>query len=162
MVRPMRISNRRIIEIGALLLVLMPPVLVIAIKGDPLFVGAWYYLAAPVVVISAAALVQPQIWLLIGIALGSSLSFLAYQWVQLTAQRVEGLLGLGHLFSVSGALIAALAIAYISRRRNWEDPRGLFVAGLVAWAVGFVIAQVIVCNTVFYCGGILSPLSQLN
>jgi hypothetical protein len=162
MVTPMRISNRRIIKIGALLLVLMPPVLVIAMKGDPLFVGAWYYLAVPVVLIGGAALVQPQMWLLVGIALASSLSFLAYQWVQLTAQRVEGLLGLGHLFAMPGALIAALAIAGISRRWDWDDPRGLFVAGLVASAVGFMIAQVIVCNTVFYCGGILSPLSQLN
>jgi hypothetical protein len=131
---------------------LLLPWVIVAFKGDPLYLGLWYYVAVPLSVIGSAALVRPGGWFLIGVAVTLSFSFLAYQWIQLTGNRPEGLLGLGHVFSVPGAFIATLGAAIVARLRSWRSALYSFLAGLCASAAGFLIAQLVVCSTLMYCG----------
>ena len=138
--------------IAAVIAFLLLPLLVVAVKGDPLYVGLWYYLVLPLAVVGGAALARPGRWFLVGVAAAVSLSLLAYQWIQLTRARPEGLLVLGHLFSLPGAFIGGLGVAIIARLRGWKGSLRLFWIGLGTAAAGFMIAQTIICNTLMYCG----------
>lgn len=135
-------------------IVVLLPLIVVAIKGDLLFVGLWYYLAVPIGIILLPAIIQPRASFLMGAATAVSVSFLAYQGIQLSLSRPEGLLALGHLFSAPGALIGAIALALVSRLRKWTQPSLLLGVGFGGTIVGFLVAQVIVCSTKMYCGAL--------
>ena len=65
----------------------------------------------------------------------------------------QGLLGLGHLFSLPGLGIAAVMAAVAARRRR-ARPWMAFAAGLAACSIGFAVAQIVACRSLMYCGAL--------
>ena len=74
------------------------------------------------------------------------------------ATRPEGLLGLGHLFSLPGAFIGVLVTAIVARKKAATHPFVLFLFGFVGLLVGYFLNQLVVCNTVMWCGPLSLPL----
>lgn len=72
----------------------------VLIKGDPLYMGLGYYLAVFLVLLVLGAALRTRPLFLTGASLALSFTFLAYMAVNMLADRPEGLLGLGHLFSL--------------------------------------------------------------
>lgn len=87
-----------------------------------------------------------------GAVLGLSVTFLIYLSLNWSAERPEGLLGLGHLFSLPGAAIGLVLSAYIVKTRSIAGVWVGFTMGLLGVLAGFFINQVVVCNTVMWCG----------
>ena len=125
-------------------------------NGDSLYLGIWYYFAAP------AAMVLIALWLRVGpyfalaASIGLALTYLPYFYVQLTAARPEGLLGLGHMFSVPGAALGLITAASVLKRAKQPGKLEIVVFGSTLVLAGFGIANLALCNSMLYCGKVLS------
>jgi len=121
--------------------------------GDPAYLGPWYFLLAWGGVIGLIQLGKAPPLSTLGAATALAVTFLGYWAWQASLPRPEGLLGLGHLFSLPGLALAAVIVAVLARRRGLR-PAGAFAATFAASIAGFAIAQLIVCRTALYCGAI--------
>jgi len=133
-------------------------VIVVLLKGDALYVGLWYYLVVPIVVLGVCAAFQLTPFFLFGTASAIAISMLTVMSVNWRASRPEGLLGLGHIFSLPGAFIGAGAAAFVARKLNVVNPYLAFVLGLVGFGIGYFLNQLLVCNTVMWCGPLSLPI----
>jgi hypothetical protein len=127
------------------------------IIGDPLYAGTWYYLIVWLGLVGLVQIAKAPPLLTTGAAVALAASFLFYWVWQASLPGPEGLLGLGHLFSLPGIGIAAILAAVIARSRQLL-PWTAFAAGLLACCAGFAIAQFVVCQSVLYCGSLLGWL----
>lgn len=148
----MRIFSRRIdvtiaFGIGAALLAAT------SIIGDPIYAGIWYYLVAWFALVGLIQIAKPPPLLTSGAAVALAASFLFYWAWQASLPRLEGLLGLGHLFSLPGVGFGAIVAAVIARKRQLL-PWAAFSVGLLACCAGFTIAQFVVCQSMLYCGSL--------
>ena len=123
------------------------------VLGDPIYAGIWYYLVTWLGLIGLAQVAKAPPLFTTGAAMALTASFLLYWAWQASLQSPDGLLGLGHLFSLPGLGIAAVIAAVTARRRRLT-PGIAFVVGLLACCAGFAIGQIVVCRTVMYCGAL--------
>lgn len=123
--------------------------------GDALYIGIWYYIAVPVFAYLLGSFFKPVSLFQTGNSLGVAILFLFYLNINWQATRPEGLLGLGHLFSLPGAAIGICLSAFLLKRKKAPSFIIAFCAGLFGVVFGFFLNQIIVCNTVMWCG----PLS---
>lgn len=131
--------------------------ILVLIKGDPLYMGLWYYLAVFLVLLVLGAALRPRPLFLTGASLALSFTFLAYMAVNMLADRPEGLLGLGHLFSLPGALIGTLVGTVLLARRPGAGAGKGFAMGLAGLGGGFLANQWLVCQTLMWCGPLSLP-----
>lgn len=121
--------------------------------GDPIHAGIWYYLIAWFGLVGVVQVAKAPPLLTAGAAVALASSFLLYWAWQASLPEPDGLLGLGHLFSMPGIGIAAVTAAVIARRRQML-PAAAFTTGLLVCCMGFAIAQLVVCRSVMYCGAL--------
>jgi len=121
--------------------------------GDPIYAGAWYYLIAWFALVGLVQIAKAPPLLTTGAAMALAGSFLFYWTWQASLPQPQGLLGLGHLFSLPGLGIAAVMAAVTARWRR-ARPWMAFAAGLVACSIGFVVAQIVACRSLMYCGAL--------
>lgn len=121
--------------------------------GDPIYAGTWYHLLAWLGLVGMVQIAKAPPLFTTGAAFALAASFLFYWAWQASLPRPEGLLGLGHLFSLPGLGIAAVIAAVIARRSQML-PWAAFAAGLLACSIGFAIAQFGVCQSMLYCGSL--------
>lgn len=141
--------NLDAIVAGAIALLLPSVVLFL---GDPIYVGIWYYFAVPTVALGLAAAFRVKPPFLIGTSLAVAITLLAYMSINWRATHPEGLLALGHLFSLPGASIGIIVGAIISKRI--QHPLVVLLFGFFGMTSGFLINQFILCNTVMWCGAL--------
>ena len=133
-------------------------VVIVMIKGDALYLGLWYYIAVPVVVLGTCSLFRPAPLFLFGAAFAIAISMLALMSVNWLAARPEGLLGLGHIFSLPGAFAVVLGIIFVAKKKQITRPLSAFLLGFGGWGGGYFINQLAVCNTVMWCGFLSLPI----
>lgn len=126
---------------------------VVFVFGDPAYLGPWYYLLAWGGLIGLIQIGKAPPLSTLGGTTALTATFLGYWAWQASLPRPEGLLGLGHLFSLPGLALAAVMVAVLARRRRLK-PVSAFAAAFAACSAGFGIAQFIVCRTALYCGAI--------
>jgi hypothetical protein len=127
----------------------------VLIEGDALYIGLWYYLFVPFAILGLCAIIRPKPFFFFGASLALSITFISYLLINWGASRPDGLLGLGHLFSLPGALIGVLIAASISKRHVFVGSPLATIVGFLGVSLGFLSNQLLVCNTVMWCG----PLS---
>lgn len=142
-----RIDSSVAFAIGSLLL------LATLVIGDPIYVGTWYYLLVWLGLVGVIQIAKAPPLFTTGATFALAASFLFYWAWQVSLPRPEGLLGLGHLFSLPGLGIAAVIAAVIARRHQMP-PWAAFAAGLLACCTGFAAAQFVVCQSMFSCGSL--------
>ncbi|UWX04228.1 hypothetical protein H1235_02575 [Pseudoxanthomonas sp. NC8] len=120
------------------------------LAGDPVYVGLWYYLAVPAVALGLTALLRARPLFLSGASLAVAITLLAYMCINWRAARPDGLVALGHLFSLPGAAVGLLLAAVPVRRAR--HPLAALLLGLGGLLGGFLANQLVVCNTVMWCG----------
>jgi len=133
----------------------------IFILGDPLYVGLWYYIAIPLVAYFLSIYFKPQRFFLTGIILTILFSFAPYFYQNLTETKPEGLIALGHLFSLPGFALGIIVAGYFIKSKGFNP----FLTLIISFAIsllGFLINQLIVCNMVMYCGTFIWPLSIMS
>lgn len=132
--------------------------IVVLFKGDALYLGLWYYLTVPIVVLGICAAFQIAPFFLFGTSIAIAISMLALMSVNWRATSPDGLLGLGHLFSLPGAFVGALAVAFFARKLAVANPFFTFLLGVAGFGVGYFVNQLLVCNTVMWCGLLSLPI----
>lgn len=123
------------------------------IFGDPAYLGPWYYALAWCGLVGLIQITKAPPLATLGAATALAVTFLGYWAWQASLPRPEGLLGLGHLFSLPGFALAAVVAALYSRRRGLK-PVTAFAITFIACCAGFGAAQFAVCRTAMYCGPI--------
>jgi hypothetical protein len=120
------------------------------VSGDILFVGLWYYMLVPAATLTLAIVMRAKPLFLSGASLAIAVSLLTYMYINWRLTRPEGLLALGHVFSLPGAAVGmALAIFFGFRLKH---PAHLLVIGIGGTACGFLANQLLVCNSLLWCG----------
>ncbi len=125
-------------------------------KGDALYLGTWYYLTVPFIILSLCVAIRPAPLFLTGASLGIAITLLSVMSVNWNSSSPEGLLGLGHVSSLPGATIGVVTSAIIAKRKNITLPYTSMSMGLGGLLIGYLINQTVACNTVMWC----SPLSM--
>jgi len=125
---------------------------IIGIKGDALYLGVYYYLVsfAILATIFYLAKAKPAFSFAISfIYVSSVIIYMTFNWF---TDKPEGLLGLGHTFSMPGFVVGLiLSLIYIKRSKQ-ESNINVFFIGALTTTIGFLINQLIICNTFFDCG----------
>lgn len=124
----------------------------VLIVGDSVFFGIWYYFAVFFTTIYIASFFKPIPFFQTGAAIGIAIIFLTYLHINWSSSRPEGLLGLGHLFSLPGAALGLIISAIALKRVNTKMSGAAFLFGLLGILIGFFINQLLVCNTLMWCG----------
>lgn len=133
-------------------------VTLVLIKGDPLYIGVWYYIAVPAITLGLCSTFRPAPLFLSGVASAITLSMLALMSINWSAERPEGLLGLGHVFSLPFAIIVVLGSAFFIRKKQISRPHTAFLVGLIGFGGGYFVNQLLVCNTLMWCGSLSLPI----
>lgn len=135
----------------SILISMLVPISVLVI-GDGMYIGLWYYFVVPLVILGLSASFKLAPSFYTGMSTAIAISFIIYLSINWTATRPEGLLGLGHIFSLPGAFLMVLITAYILKRKNNRLPIHNLLLGFFSFAIGFLLNQIIVCNSFMYCG----------
>ncbi|MGO1068157.1 hypothetical protein [Lysobacter sp. CA199] len=131
--------------------------LLTALYGDPLYLGTRYYLLVAGVAIGLSMLIKAPRMFTLGAALAVAATLAGYGLWALSLTRPEGLLGLGHLLSLPGAAVGLVGGALFARRRR-SAAVAAFAAGLLFVLLGFGANQMVVCNTLMWCGPLSAPI----
>lgn len=123
--------------------------------GNTLYLGYWYLMGVPMIMLIPGLALRARALFLTGTTAAVIVSLMAYMAIVSSLGREGGLFGLGHLFSAPGMFLgvsvsAWLLKGHINARLPW------IVAGFafLGAGLGFMIGQMIVCTTVFYCGAL--------
>ncbi len=135
----------------SILVSMLVPILVFGI-GDGMYVGLWYYFVVPLVILGLSAAFKLTSSFYTGVSTAIAISFIIYLSINWTATRPEGLLGLGHLFSLPGGFLMVLITAFILKRKNNCLPIHNLILGFFSFTIGFLLNQIVVCNSLMYCG----------
>ena len=130
-------------------------VCLVLLRGDSLSIGVWYYIAVPLASFVIGAIGYPKPLFQFGNSLAVATTFIIYLSINWHASHSDGLLGLGHLFSLPGAALGVFLSTYLLDRQESPSVIFSFLAGLLGFSVGFFLNQLYVCNTDMWCG----PLS---
>lgn len=110
------------------------PIIVI-LNDDYLYIGLWYYLLLPTIIIGTNYFLKIATGICSGIALALQLSFfLFFYWQQ---QVNQGLLGLIHLcFLLPGAIISSIAGLIFLKNKPILNTLNGFTYGFFSFAIG--------------------------
>lgn len=130
-----------------------------ASAGNALYLGYWYVLGVPIMMLIPGLILRARALFLTGTTAAVVGTLVIYMALISNAGREGGLMGLGHLFSVPGMLVGATVSAWLLKFRL-KASLPWIVAGIAFLSVGFgfLICQVIVCNTVMFCGALSLPM----
>ncbi|HGW4869710.1 TPA: hypothetical protein ACNIGS_001533 [Pseudomonas aeruginosa] len=82
-------------------------------------------------------------------------TLLIYMKIMSSLDHTAGMLAPGHMFSVPGMLIGAGVSAWLLRDRvKTRLPWIVAGVGVLGAALGFMVAQMVVCITLMYCGAL--------
>jgi len=123
--------------------------------GDFMYIGIWYYLAIPIVAYLLSLPFKSQDFFLTGISLTILLSYIPYFYYNITALRPEGLLGLGHILSLFGLALGIIFAGFYLKDKSLKPLYTLIISFGISFS-GFFLNQLVVCNTLLYCGKLLS------
>lgn len=121
--------------------------------ADPLYTGLGYLVAVPTVTLIPGLILRaPPLFLTGTTAIATLLIFMK---IMSSLDHTEGMLALGHMFSVPGMLTGAGVSAWLLRYRvKTRLPWIVAGIGVLGAALGFMVAQMVVCNTLMYCGAL--------
>jgi hypothetical protein len=137
-------------------ILLMTPVLLYACVGaSPLHIGIGYLVEVPVAALVPGLILKAPALFLTGTTATAVATLLIYMKIMSSLDHTEGMFALGHVFSVPGILVGAGVSAWLLKYRVKASlPWIVAGIGFLGASLGFTVAQMIVCNTLMYCGAL--------
>ena len=125
----------------------------LASKGSHFLANFAFYWLPQLGVLAFVCLCKPRLAVIAGVATVLAVYLAAFGTWAFTRNSPESMAWLGYLFSLPGALLAAVGAAIMLRARLHIHPlaAGAMAAGVVF--AGIAINQTVVCSTVIYCLG---------
>lgn len=124
-------------------------------KGDVLFIGRWYYASVFLAIFVLSAAIKTKPLFISGATFAAVVTFVVYLRANWEPSTAQGLLALGHLFSLPGAAIGLSITGIISRHAKNRRPALAFTTGVLGFATGFLVNQIAICGSVLACGVLL-------
>jgi hypothetical protein len=143
----------RDLKISTLLIAISLAAVVIA--GDHLFIGVWYYALVLSLGVILGLVLRPRPLFLTGVVIALDVTLWIYAQHNASPSNQEGLLVLGHIFSLPGAAVGLIASAVLIRRWQSLSETVVLMISIAGVLLGFALAQLAVCNTLMYCGRML-------
>jgi hypothetical protein len=130
--------------------IILAVIFFVEVSGDNLFIGSWYYAITLFAGLVLGTVFYPKPFFLCGVI--SALVFSLWLYVQhnVSSVRPEGLLVLGHMFSLPGAFLGLIISALIIKNIHTSHAM-TFTLSVIGVLVGFFINQAIVCSTLMHC-----------
>lgn len=125
----------------------------VVLNGDYLYVGLWYYAVVLAIGVLLGAISSSRPLFVTGVVSAIDLTLLFYAYHNSSLR--EGMLVLGHLLSMSGAIVGILVSAGFIRKLEVVNGFAVFGFSIVGVLLGFSIAQFFVCNSLVSCGWML-------
>lgn len=142
-------------DLVAAILLILPLFLLASMGGDPLYSGAWYLIGVPLITLIPGLIFRVPALFLTGTTAAAITTLLIYISLMSSMGREAGLVGLGHLFSIPGMLVGTcLSIWLLKYRVMATLPWVVASVAFLGAGLGFLFAQMIVCNTLMYCGAL--------
>ncbi|AOO65646.1 hypothetical protein [Sulfurospirillum halorespirans] len=135
----------------SILVSMIVPILVLGI-GDGLYIGLWYYFIVPLIILGLSSAFKLTSSFYTGVSTAIAISFIIYLNINWTAKIPEGLLGLGHIFSLPGAFLTVMITAFWLKKKNNHLPAQNLRVGFFSFTIGFLLNQIVICNLWMYCG----------
>ena len=137
------------------ILLITPVLLYTSMGADLLYTGIWYLVGMPVAALVPGLILRAPALFLTGTTAATVVTLLIYMKIMSNLEHTEGLIALGHVFSVPGMLVGAGVSAWLLRYRVKASlPWIVAGIGFLGAALGFMVAQMIVCTTLMYCGAL--------
>ncbi|OUM34495.1 hypothetical protein B8W72_10860 [Pseudomonas putida] len=142
-------------DLTCAILMITAVLLYFSMGADPLYTGLGYLIAVPAVTLVPGLILQAPALFLTGTTGTAIVTLLAYMKIMSSLDQTEGMLALGHMFSVAGMLVGAGVSAWLLRYHlKTSLPWIVAGIGVLGAALGFMVAQMVVCNTLMYCGSL--------
>ncbi|MBP5946718.1 MULTISPECIES: hypothetical protein [unclassified Pseudomonas] len=142
-------------DLVAAILLIVPLFLFASMGTDPFYSGTWYLSGVPLVALIPGLISRAPALFLTGTTAAAITTLLIYNSLMSSMGREAGLVGLGHLFSVPGMLVGTcLSIWFLKYRVKATLPWIVASVAFLGAGLGFLLAQMIVCNTLIYCGAL--------
>lgn len=138
--------------------IIVATIILVLIVGDLMYIGIWYYLAIPIAAFMVTAFFKPSSFYLSGIGLAIFTTYIPYYWYNLTVTNPDALLGLGHVFSLPGLFIGFIFTAAYLKNKN----QSIYFTAVFGYSIslmGYTINQLIICNSLMYCGSLISRIN---
>lgn len=135
------------------ILLIIPVFLYASMGGDSLYTGAWYLIGVPAAIVVSGMILRVPALFLTGATVAALGTLLIYLKIMFNLERPDGLLALGHIFSAPGMLVGMSLSAWLVKHRvKVTLPWIVAGFGFLGAAFGFLVAQIIVCNSLMRCG----------
>ncbi|MBP5077720.1 hypothetical protein HUS84_27905 [Pseudomonas chlororaphis] len=85
-------------------LLIAPAVLYVSLGANPLYTGAWYLIAVPLATVVLGVILRVPALFLTGATAAAVGTLLIYMNIMFSLEHPDGLLALGHVFSMPGML----------------------------------------------------------
>ncbi|CAK15337.1 hypothetical protein; putative membrane protein [Pseudomonas entomophila L48] len=137
------------------ILLIVPGLFYASMGANPLYIGSGYLIAVPVAALILGLILRPPALFLTGATAAAVATLLIYMNIMSRPGRPEGLTGLGHVFSVPGMLAGVGGAAWLLRYRVKANlPWIVASIGFLGAALGFMVSQMVLCNTLMFCGSL--------
>lgn len=113
---------------------------------------AWYW-GPHLAVLALVSMCKARSAVIAGIAFGMSIYLAAFGIWALTRAHPDSMVWLGYVLTLPGALAGAGVALYIQNREAELGPLATTMAALSCVLLAITFNQVVVCNTLMYCGG---------
>jgi len=115
----------------------------VIIFGDPLFIGIWYYIVLPFFIVGFCERFRPAPLFASGTALSIAISLYLIMQLNLSASRIDGMVGLIHFFSMPAGFVGAGVAAFFMEKKKIENPAQGLLMGVAGYGAGFFVARFI-------------------
>ena len=113
---------------------------------------AWYW-GPHLAVLALVSMCKPRSAVIAGAAFGMTIYLAAFGMWAFTRVHPDSMVWLGYLFTLPGALAGAGVALYIQNRETDLGPLAATMTALCCVLLAITFNQVVVCNTLMYCGG---------
>ncbi|MBB4819805.1 hypothetical protein HNP29_003196 [Pseudomonas alcaligenes] len=145
------ISNREsALDLKISISIIFVSLLTVETAGDYLFIGTWYYATTFAFGLALGTTLYPKPFFLSGVITAFAFTFWLYVQHNTSSGGPDGLLVLGHIFSLPGAFLGLIASSFCIKKinKNHITNFAISAAGVLA---GFTINQTIICSTLMSC-----------
>jgi hypothetical protein len=137
------------------ILLITPALLYSSMGANALYTGIGYFVAVFVASLVPGLILRAPSLFLTGTTAAVVATLLIYMKIMSRFGHTEGMFVLGHVFSVPGMLVGAGVSAWLLRYRVKASLQWIVSGiGFLGTALGFMVAQMMVCNTLMYCGAL--------
>lgn len=135
-------------NIKVFVLASLVPIILVLIFSDSMYIGLWYYILVPIVLLLIVTPLQPNSSFFSGMGVALALTYMPFLISNWLSDIPGGFILFWHLFSLPGIVLGALTGAYFCNYTNGEG-HSIFLKGFASVMAGFLLAIIVTIGISF-------------